>query len=150
MNLKEYHGLSATMRLAKRYHGLAVLWEHRFYGDSQSFPVNVRLSSASMHMRSTECPRRTLQPTSGNSSPQSKPCKMSSSSQTHSPSHPVTPSLTSNSHYHFETKFESTRRPRLGFGLVDLTPAFVERNFVYVIPKRSSLHGRPPLLCRPR
>lgn len=31
------------MRLAKRYKGLAILWEHRFYGDSQPFPVNVRL-----------------------------------------------------------------------------------------------------------
>ena len=38
---KEYHGLSATMRLAKRYKGAAVLWEHRFYGDSMPFPVNV-------------------------------------------------------------------------------------------------------------
>ncbi|KAG7096655.1 hypothetical protein E1B28_004070 [Marasmius oreades] len=38
--LQEYHGLSATMRLAKRYKGLAILWEHRYYGDSQPFPVN--------------------------------------------------------------------------------------------------------------
>lgn len=30
------------MRLAKRYKGLAVLWEHRFYGASLPFPVNVR------------------------------------------------------------------------------------------------------------
>lgn len=33
--------LSATMRLAKRYGGIALLWEHRFYGDSLPFPVNV-------------------------------------------------------------------------------------------------------------
>lgn len=33
------------MRLAKRYNGLAVLWEHRFYGDSLPFPVNVRAPS---------------------------------------------------------------------------------------------------------
>ena len=29
------------MRLAKRYKGLAILWEHRFYGESLPFPVNV-------------------------------------------------------------------------------------------------------------
>ena len=40
--LQEYHGLSATMRLAKRYNGVAILWEHRFYGTSLPFPVNVR------------------------------------------------------------------------------------------------------------
>ncbi|KAF8512337.1 serine carboxypeptidase S28-domain-containing protein [Gautieria morchelliformis] len=38
--LQEYHGLSAVMRLAKRYKGLAILWEHRFYGDSLPFPVS--------------------------------------------------------------------------------------------------------------
>ncbi|KAH8111742.1 peptidase S28 [Phellopilus nigrolimitatus] len=38
--LQEYHGLSATMRLAKRYKGTAILWEHRFYGASLPFPVN--------------------------------------------------------------------------------------------------------------
>ncbi len=38
---QEYHGLSATMRLAKRYNGLAILWEHRYYGDSLPFPVDV-------------------------------------------------------------------------------------------------------------
>lgn len=43
--LQEYHGLSATMRLAKRYSGVAILWEHRFYGDSLPFPVNVRCCS---------------------------------------------------------------------------------------------------------
>lgn len=32
------------MGLAKRYQGLAILWEHRFYGASLPFPVNVRLS----------------------------------------------------------------------------------------------------------
>jgi hypothetical protein len=40
--LQEYHGLSATMRLAKRYKGAAILWEHRFYGESLPFPVDVR------------------------------------------------------------------------------------------------------------
>ena len=44
MDRQEYHGLSATMRLAKRYSGMAVLWEHRFYGDSQPFPVNVSIT----------------------------------------------------------------------------------------------------------
>ncbi|KAL0580902.1 hypothetical protein V5O48_001096 [Marasmius crinis-equi] len=38
--LQEYHGLSATMRLAERYKGIAILWEHRYYGASQPFPVN--------------------------------------------------------------------------------------------------------------
>ncbi|KAJ7089721.1 peptidase S28 [Mycena belliarum] len=36
--LQEYHGLSAVMQLAKRYRGIAFLWEHRFYGDSLPFP----------------------------------------------------------------------------------------------------------------
>lgn len=40
---QEYHGLSATMQFAKRYGGVAVLWEHRYYGASLPFPVNVRL-----------------------------------------------------------------------------------------------------------
>ena len=31
------------MRLAKGYNGVAILWEHRYYGDSLPFPVNVRL-----------------------------------------------------------------------------------------------------------
>ena len=30
------------MQLAKRYNGVAILWEHRYYGDSLPFPVNVR------------------------------------------------------------------------------------------------------------
>lgn len=38
--LQEFHGLSAVMRLAKRYSGLAILWEHRFYGASLPFPIN--------------------------------------------------------------------------------------------------------------
>lgn len=38
---QEYHGQSAVMRLAERYKGLAILWEHRFYGASLPFPVNV-------------------------------------------------------------------------------------------------------------
>ncbi|CDO68396.1 hypothetical protein BN946_scf184815.g43 [Trametes cinnabarina] len=38
--LQEYHGLSATMRLAQRYNGVAILWEHRYYGDSLPFPEN--------------------------------------------------------------------------------------------------------------
>ncbi|KAF7356875.1 Peptidase S28 [Mycena venus] len=45
--LQEYHGLSAVMQLAKRYRGVAFLWEHRFYGDSQPFPVNVSFLSSS-------------------------------------------------------------------------------------------------------
>lgn len=40
---QEYHGLSATMQMAKRYNGVAILWEHRYYGDSLPFPVNVCL-----------------------------------------------------------------------------------------------------------
>ena len=31
------------MQVAKRYKGVAILWEHRYYGDSLPFPVNVRL-----------------------------------------------------------------------------------------------------------
>lgn len=38
---QEFHGKSAVMRLAERYKGLAILWEHRYYGVSLPFPVNV-------------------------------------------------------------------------------------------------------------
>ncbi|KAF9787086.1 peptidase S28 [Thelephora terrestris] len=31
---------SAVMRLAKRYHGVAIVWEHRYYGESLPFPIN--------------------------------------------------------------------------------------------------------------
>ncbi|EPQ56217.1 peptidase S28 [Gloeophyllum trabeum ATCC 11539] len=52
--LQEYHGLSATMRLAKRYKGIAVLWEHRYYGDSQPFPVNENTTAAQWQFLTTE------------------------------------------------------------------------------------------------
>ncbi|KAJ8507349.1 hypothetical protein ONZ45_g10275 [Pleurotus djamor] len=52
--LQEYHGLSATMRLAKRYHGLAILWEHRFYGQSLPFPVNQNTTSDQWKFLTTE------------------------------------------------------------------------------------------------
>ncbi|TFK48520.1 peptidase S28 [Heliocybe sulcata] len=52
--LQEYHGLSATMRLAKRYGGIAVLWEHRYYGDSQPFPVNENTTAAEWQFLTTE------------------------------------------------------------------------------------------------
>jgi hypothetical protein len=29
------------MRLAKRYNGVGIVWEHRYYGQSLPFPVNV-------------------------------------------------------------------------------------------------------------
>ncbi|EKM50837.1 uncharacterized protein PHACADRAFT_130303 [Phanerochaete carnosa HHB-10118-sp] len=52
--LQEYHGLSATMRLAKRYNGVAVLWEHRFYGDSLPFPVNDNTTTEQWQFLTTE------------------------------------------------------------------------------------------------
>ncbi|KAI0343677.1 peptidase S28 [Trametopsis cervina] len=52
--LQEYHGLSATMRLAKRFHGLALLWEHRFYGDSLPFPVNENTTADQWKFLNTE------------------------------------------------------------------------------------------------
>ncbi|KAI0782858.1 serine carboxypeptidase S28-domain-containing protein [Abortiporus biennis] len=52
--LQEYHGLSATMQLAKRYHGLAVLWEHRFYGESLPFPVNENTTADQWKFLTTE------------------------------------------------------------------------------------------------
>ncbi|KAF8959584.1 peptidase S28 [Flammula alnicola] len=52
--LQEYHGLSATMRLAKRYNGLAILWEHRFYGDSLPFPVNENTTAGQWQFLTTE------------------------------------------------------------------------------------------------
>ncbi|KAJ7880338.1 peptidase S28 [Mycena olivaceomarginata] len=52
--LQEYHGLSAVMRLAKRYRGIAFLWEHRYYGDSQPFPVNENTTAAQWKYLNTE------------------------------------------------------------------------------------------------
>ncbi|OCH89254.1 hypothetical protein OBBRIDRAFT_732955 [Obba rivulosa] len=52
--LQEYHGLSATMQLAKRYGGLAILWEHRFYGDSLPFPVNDNTTTAQWQFLTTD------------------------------------------------------------------------------------------------
>ncbi|KAJ7281962.1 peptidase S28 [Mycena rebaudengoi] len=52
--LQEYHGLSAVMRLAKRYHGIAFLWEHRYYGDSLPFPVNENTTASQWKFLTTE------------------------------------------------------------------------------------------------
>ncbi|KAJ7623506.1 peptidase S28 [Roridomyces roridus] len=52
--LQEYHGLSAVMQLAKRYRGIAFLWEHRFYGDSLPFPVNENTTAAQWKFLTTE------------------------------------------------------------------------------------------------
>ncbi|KAF8894239.1 serine carboxypeptidase S28-domain-containing protein [Gymnopilus junonius] len=52
--IQEYHGLSAVMRLAKRYNGLALLWEHRFYGESLPFPVNGNTTSEQWQFLNTE------------------------------------------------------------------------------------------------
>ncbi|OBZ74058.1 Thymus-specific serine protease [Grifola frondosa] len=52
--LQEYHGLSATMQLAKRYKGLAILWEHRYYGDSLPFPVNENTTAEQWQFLTTD------------------------------------------------------------------------------------------------
>ncbi|KAI0664343.1 serine carboxypeptidase S28-domain-containing protein [Cubamyces menziesii] len=52
--LQEYHGLSATMRLAKRYEGIAILWEHRYYGDSLPFPVNENTTAEQWQFLTTD------------------------------------------------------------------------------------------------
>ncbi|KAJ7493410.1 peptidase S28 [Mycena galericulata] len=52
--LQEYHGLSAVMQLAKRYRGIAFLWEHRFYGDSLPFPVNENTTAEQWKYLNTE------------------------------------------------------------------------------------------------
>uniref|UniRef100_A0A8H7XUA3 Serine carboxypeptidase S28-domain-containing protein n=1 Tax=Psilocybe cubensis TaxID=181762 RepID=A0A8H7XUA3_PSICU len=52
--LQEFHGLSAVMRLAKRYNGLAILWEHRFYGKSLPFPVNENTTVEQWQFLNTE------------------------------------------------------------------------------------------------
>ncbi|KAJ7695072.1 serine carboxypeptidase S28-domain-containing protein [Mycena rosella] len=52
--LQEYHGLSAVMQLAKRYRGIAFLWEHRFYGDSLPFPVNENTTADQWQYLNTE------------------------------------------------------------------------------------------------
>lgn len=38
--LEESLGSSAIMALARRYNGLAILWEHRFYGKSLPFRID--------------------------------------------------------------------------------------------------------------
>ncbi|PPQ80737.1 hypothetical protein CVT25_001857 [Psilocybe cyanescens] len=52
--LQEFHGLSAVMRLSKRYGGLAILWEHRFYGQSLPFPVNKNTTANQWRFLNTE------------------------------------------------------------------------------------------------
>ncbi|KAF7317945.1 Peptidase S28 [Mycena kentingensis (nom. inval.)] len=52
--LQELHGLSAVMRLAKRYRGVAVLWEHRYYGASLPFAVNGNTTAAEWAYLNTE------------------------------------------------------------------------------------------------
>ncbi|VDC05151.1 unnamed protein product [Peniophora sp. CBMAI 1063] len=52
--LQEYHGLSATMQFAKRYGGVAVLWEHRYYGASQPFPINHNTTADEWQYLTTE------------------------------------------------------------------------------------------------
>ncbi|TBU61392.1 serine carboxypeptidase S28-domain-containing protein [Dichomitus squalens] len=52
--LQEYHGLSATMRLAKRYNGVAILWEHRYYGDSLPFPANENTTAEQWQFLTTD------------------------------------------------------------------------------------------------
>ncbi|KAF8196749.1 peptidase S28 [Mycena galopus ATCC 62051] len=42
------------MQLAKRYRGIAFLWEHRFYGDSLPFPVNENTTAAQWQYLNTE------------------------------------------------------------------------------------------------
>ncbi|KAF8959573.1 peptidase S28 [Flammula alnicola] len=42
------------MRLAKRCNGLAVLWEHRFYGGSLSLPVNENTTADEWQLLTTE------------------------------------------------------------------------------------------------
>lgn len=37
--LQEAYRESAIMQLAKKYHGLALLWEHRYYGESLPFSI---------------------------------------------------------------------------------------------------------------
>lgn len=38
--LTEGIGNSTLMSLARRYNGLAILWEHRFYGESHPFELD--------------------------------------------------------------------------------------------------------------
>ncbi|XP_006461563.1 hypothetical protein AGABI2DRAFT_222358 [Agaricus bisporus var. bisporus H97] len=52
--LQEYHGQSAVMRLAERYNGVAILWEHRFYGVSLPFPVNRNTTGDQWQFLNTE------------------------------------------------------------------------------------------------
>ncbi|KAJ7230732.1 peptidase S28 [Mycena pura] len=52
--LQEYHGLSAVMQLAKRYRGIAFLWEHRYYGDSLPFPVTQNTTADQWKYLNTE------------------------------------------------------------------------------------------------
>ncbi|KAF9450697.1 hypothetical protein P691DRAFT_440039 [Macrolepiota fuliginosa MF-IS2] len=52
--LQEFHGQSAVMRLAEKYKGLAILWEHRYYGVSLPFPVNENTTGDQWQFLNTE------------------------------------------------------------------------------------------------
>ncbi|EMD39403.1 hypothetical protein CERSUDRAFT_93435 [Gelatoporia subvermispora B] len=89
--LQEYHGLSATMQLAKRYGGLAILWEHRFYGDSLPFPVNDNTTIEQWQFLTTEQALEDVVYFANSFSLLSSP-KSESSSDQQNPIHPsVTP-----------------------------------------------------------
>lgn len=45
---------STTIGLAKKYHGLAILWEHRYYGGSLPFPLRSSGASASYEYLTVE------------------------------------------------------------------------------------------------
>ena len=63
--LQEFHGLSATMRLAKQFNGIAILWEYRYYGASLPFPrqcLLLVLISISANLMSRFIPQRNTTP----------------------------------------------------------------------------------------
>lgn len=49
--LQEAYHESAIMQLAKKYNGLALLWEHRYYGESLPFGNPVVIVSSCISNR---------------------------------------------------------------------------------------------------
>ncbi|KZP00218.1 peptidase S28 [Calocera viscosa TUFC12733] len=52
--LQDYHGISAAMETAKQFGGVAILWEHRYYGMSLPFPVNANTTGIQYQYLTTE------------------------------------------------------------------------------------------------
>ncbi|KAI0730928.1 serine carboxypeptidase S28-domain-containing protein [Earliella scabrosa] len=105
--LQEYHGLSATMRLAKRFNGLAILWEHRYYGQSLPFPVNTNTTAEQWQFLNTE---QALEDVVFFAN------RFSLSSPRHSPASATSPSTNAESHLRSRSPLHPSRTPWIWLG----------------------------------